>query len=34
MIDMLIFADQHNCVVLKDTAMRMAAESEKDMFTH
>uniref|UniRef100_A0A7R9ZND9 BTB domain-containing protein n=1 Tax=Craspedostauros australis TaxID=1486917 RepID=A0A7R9ZND9_9STRA len=34
MIDVLIFADQHNCLVLKDAAMRMAAESEKDMFTH
>eukprot|EP00525_Craspedostauros_australis_P013113 CAMPEP_0198108024 /NCGR_PEP_ID=MMETSP1442-20131203/117_1 /TAXON_ID= /ORGANISM="Craspedostauros australis, Strain CCMP3328" /LENGTH=72 /DNA_ID=CAMNT_0043763211 /DNA_START=25 /DNA_END=240 /DNA_ORIENTATION=+ len=34
MIDVLIFAHQHNCVVLKDAAMRMVAESEKDMFTH
>jgi len=33
MIDTLVFADEHNCVVLKDAAMRMAAESEKDMFS-
>eukprot|EP00525_Craspedostauros_australis_P001563 CAMPEP_0198108838 /NCGR_PEP_ID=MMETSP1442-20131203/875_1 /TAXON_ID= /ORGANISM="Craspedostauros australis, Strain CCMP3328" /LENGTH=43 /DNA_ID= /DNA_START= /DNA_END= /DNA_ORIENTATION= len=34
MIDVLIFAHQHNCVVLKDAAMRMATASDKDMFTH
>eukprot|EP00525_Craspedostauros_australis_P002665 CAMPEP_0198113562 /NCGR_PEP_ID=MMETSP1442-20131203/5200_1 /TAXON_ID= /ORGANISM="Craspedostauros australis, Strain CCMP3328" /LENGTH=104 /DNA_ID=CAMNT_0043770689 /DNA_START=55 /DNA_END=369 /DNA_ORIENTATION=- len=34
MMDALILADQHNCVVLKDAAMRMAAGYDQNLFTH
>eukprot|EP00525_Craspedostauros_australis_P004239 CAMPEP_0198108462 /NCGR_PEP_ID=MMETSP1442-20131203/508_1 /TAXON_ID= /ORGANISM="Craspedostauros australis, Strain CCMP3328" /LENGTH=64 /DNA_ID=CAMNT_0043763731 /DNA_START=71 /DNA_END=262 /DNA_ORIENTATION=- len=34
MVDMVIFADQHNCVVLKDASMRMAARNIQTFFTH
>jgi len=34
MVDMLLFADDRECVMLKDAAMKMAAENSSSLFTH
>uniref|UniRef100_A0A7R9WX37 BTB domain-containing protein n=1 Tax=Craspedostauros australis TaxID=1486917 RepID=A0A7R9WX37_9STRA len=34
MVDMLLFAHDHECVMLKDAAMKMAAENSSSLFTH